>query len=152
MTLGEMAEGSAPGRAAVSRRGTVNRARWWASWAAVGPRALGSPGDGRDRSVREHEEVLDDVLPYLACAHCGAALTRDGVRCLRGRALVLSVFAPRNGAELRRILSPAGRLLVVTPQRDHLGEIVRPLGLLPVDKRKEERLADTLGPYFEPVA
>src|SRR6266571_8501731 len=63
--------------------------------------------------------------------------------------LVLNVFAPRNGTELRRILSPAGRLIVVTPQRDHLGELVGPLGLLTVDRRKEERLAGKLGPYFE---
>jgi 23S rRNA (guanine745-N1)-methyltransferase len=64
-------------------------------------------------------------------------------------AAVLNVFAPRNGAELRRILSPAGRLIVVTPQPDHLGELTRPLGLLAVDQRKDERLTATLGPYFE---
>jgi 23S rRNA (guanine745-N1)-methyltransferase len=64
-------------------------------------------------------------------------------------AAVLNVFAPRNGAELRRILHPAGRLIVVTPQPDHLGELTRPLGLLAVDRRKEERLSATLGPYFE---
>jgi 23S rRNA (guanine745-N1)-methyltransferase len=64
-------------------------------------------------------------------------------------ALVLNVFAPRNGAELRRILAPSGTLLVVTPARDHLGELVGPLKLLTVDRRKPERLAAKLGPYFE---
>jgi SAM-dependent methyltransferase len=64
-------------------------------------------------------------------------------------AVVLNVFAPRNGAELRRILNPAGRLIVVTPQPDHLGELTRPLGLLAVDQRKDERLAATAGRYFE---
>ena len=64
-------------------------------------------------------------------------------------AVVLNVFAPRNGAELRRILNPAGCLIVVTPQADHLGELARPLGLLAVDQRKDERLTATLGPYFE---
>jgi 23S rRNA (guanine745-N1)-methyltransferase len=64
-------------------------------------------------------------------------------------ALALNVFAPRNGAELRRILSPAGRLLVVTPMNDHLAELVGPLGLLTVDQRKPERLAATLTPHFE---
>ena len=63
-------------------------------------------------------------------------------------AVVLDVFAPRNGAELRRVLHPAGRLLVVTPGRGHLAELAGPLGLLSVDPRKEERLAGTLGPYF----
>jgi 23S rRNA (guanine745-N1)-methyltransferase len=63
-------------------------------------------------------------------------------------ALVLNVFAPRHGPELRRILDPAGTLLVVTPARDHLEEIVSPLGLLTVDQRKPERLAEKLEPYF----
>ena len=66
--------------------------------------------------------------------------------------LVLNVFAPRNGAELRRVLSPAGRLLVVTPLLDHLSELARPLGLLAVDRRKDERLAAKLGPHFELAA
>jgi 23S rRNA (guanine745-N1)-methyltransferase len=64
-------------------------------------------------------------------------------------ALALNVFAPRNGAELRRILAPGGRLLVVTPMRDHLGELVGPLGLLSVDERKEERLTGKLSPHLE---
>jgi 23S rRNA (guanine745-N1)-methyltransferase len=63
-------------------------------------------------------------------------------------AVALDVFAPRNGAELRRVLHPAGRLLVVTPGRGHLAELAGPLGLLSVDPRKQERLAGTLGPYF----
>jgi 23S rRNA (guanine745-N1)-methyltransferase len=64
-------------------------------------------------------------------------------------ALALNVFAPRHGAELRRILGPAGRLLVVTPLPDHLGELVAPLGLLTVDQRKQQRLTGKLSPYFE---
>ena len=67
-------------------------------------------------------------------------------------ALALNVFAPRNGAELRRVLSPAGRLLVVTPMNDHLAELVGPLGLLTVDQRKPERLAATLSPHLELAA
>jgi 23S rRNA (guanine745-N1)-methyltransferase len=63
--------------------------------------------------------------------------------------VALNVFAPRNGAELRRILDPAGRLLVVTPDPEHLRELVGPLRLLVVDPRKDERLAGTLSPYFD---
>jgi 23S rRNA (guanine745-N1)-methyltransferase len=63
-------------------------------------------------------------------------------------AVVLDVFAPRQGAELARVLHPAGRLLVVTPNPGHLAELTGPLGLLRVDPRKEERLAATLGPGF----
>jgi 23S rRNA (guanine745-N1)-methyltransferase len=64
----------------------------------------------------------------------------------------LSVFAPRNGAELHRILHPRGRLIVVTPQPGHLRELVGPLGLLSVDGRKDERLAGQLDGYFAAAA
>jgi 23S rRNA (guanine745-N1)-methyltransferase len=62
--------------------------------------------------------------------------------------LVLNVFAPRNGAEMSRILRPGASLIVVTPTTRHLGELVSRLGLLTVDRAKEERVADTLHPYF----
>jgi 23S rRNA (guanine745-N1)-methyltransferase len=65
---------------------------------------------------------------------------------------VLVVFAPRNGPEIARVLSPDGRLVVVTPAADHLGELVGPLGLLRVDPDKAARLAGTLEPHLEPVA
>ncbi len=45
-------------------------------------------------------------------------------------ALVLNVFAPRNGAETTRVLAPGGLLAVVTPTERHLEELVGPLGLL----------------------
>lgn len=64
----------------------------------------------------------------------------------------LSVFAPRNGAELHRILHPRGRLLVVTPAPEHLGELIGPLGLLTVGPDKDERLAGQLNAYFEAVS
>lgn len=67
---------------------------------------------------------------------------RDGVA-----AVVLNVFAPRNGAEFRRILHPGGSLIVVTPTAGHLAEIVENLGLLAVDPRKEQRTAETLGEF-----
>ncbi|HEY2579400.1 MAG TPA: 23S rRNA methyltransferase [Streptosporangiaceae bacterium] len=60
----------------------------------------------------------------------------------------LSVFAPRNGPELHRILHPHGRLLVVTPLPAHLGELIEPLGMLTVGPDKDERLAGKLGAYF----
>lgn len=72
-------------------------------------------------------------------------------------ALVLDVFAPRNAEEFRRVLRPGGTLVVATPTRAHLAELVRPLGLVSVDERKDERLEVALGEYFtahsrEPVA
>jgi len=64
---------------------------------------------------------------------------------------VLVVFAPRNGPEIARVLSPVGQLVVVTPAADHLAEIVAPLGLLRVDPDKAARLAGTLEPHLVPV-
>jgi SAM-dependent methyltransferase len=63
-------------------------------------------------------------------------------------AVVLDVFAPRHGAEFRRVLRPDGALLVVTPEADHLGELVGPLGLVAVDERKDERLDTALDDHF----
>ena len=62
--------------------------------------------------------------------------------------LVLSVFAPRNGPEIARVLRPGGALVVTTPTERHLVELVEPLGLLTVDERKHERLATTLDAHF----
>jgi 23S rRNA (guanine745-N1)-methyltransferase len=63
-------------------------------------------------------------------------------------ALVLSVFAPRQPAEMARVLAPGGSLLVVTPTERHLAELVGPLGLLSVERGKDERLDEQLGPWF----
>jgi 23S rRNA (guanine745-N1)-methyltransferase len=91
------------------------------------------------RAARAHPRigaVACDVWRSLPVADAAAALA-------------LNVFAPRNGAELHRILNPAGRLLIITPTSDHLNELIGPLGLLTVDPHKEERLAEKLVPYFE---
>lgn len=63
-------------------------------------------------------------------------------------ALVLDVFAPRNGEQIARVLCPGGALLVVTPTGDHLAEVVGPLGLLSVDDDKPERVRRQLSPYL----
>ncbi|MEE6295505.1 putative RNA methyltransferase [Georgenia wangjunii] len=59
-------------------------------------------------------------------------------------ACVLSVFGPRNVAEIVRVLTPGGRLVVVTPTPRHLHELAGPLGMIGVDPRKDERLATQL--------
>lgn len=66
-------------------------------------------------------------------------------------ALALCVFAPRDGAELARVLEPGGALIVVVPGERHLAELVETLGLLSVDERKRERLAAKLDPHFGPA-
>jgi 23S rRNA (guanine745-N1)-methyltransferase len=68
---------------------------------------------------------------------------KDGVA-----ALVLSVFAPRNVAEMARVLAPGGQLLAVTPTTRHIHELVGPLGLLSVPDDKEDRLDEQLSSHF----
>lgn len=53
---------------------------------------------------------------------------------------VLAVFAPRNLAEFARICARSGRVLVVTPLPDHLGEVRRARGLMAIEEGKHERL------------
>ncbi len=63
-------------------------------------------------------------------------------------ALLLDVFAPRSGAEFRRVLRPDGALLLATPAPGHLAELRAAVGLLQVDPDKARRVAEALGPWF----
>lgn len=99
-------------------------------------------------------DVSKSALRVAARAHPrAAAVGCDVWRQLpvadRAADLAVSLFAPRNAAELARILRPGGLLLVGTPAADHLTELIGPLGLLTVDETKQTRLAGQLGPYFD---
>ncbi|MEV4413006.1 putative RNA methyltransferase [Catellatospora sp. NPDC049609] len=61
--------------------------------------------------------------------------------------LLLNVFAPRNGTQMRRVLAAHGLLVVVTPTERHLAELRERLGLLSVDPSKAERLARELADF-----
>jgi 23S rRNA (guanine745-N1)-methyltransferase len=90
------------------------------------------------RAARAHPRaaaVLADLWRPLPIA--------DGVA-----SLVLNVFAPRNGAEFRRVLRPGGLLVVVTPAPDHLGELIAAHGLIQVDPDKAARVSEALGGHF----
>jgi len=87
--------------------------------------------------------------PRIGAAVCD---TWVGVPVRDGSAgVVLDIFAPRNGAEMARVLAPGGRAIVVTPTARHLRELVDRLGLLSVDARKPERVADQLEPFLSLV-
>lgn len=98
-----------------------------------------------------------DVSPFAsrraARAHPRAAAVRaDAWQPLPLRpgsvGAVLSVFGPRNAAEIARVLAPGhGRLVVVAPAAGHLKELVEPLGLLAVDPDKDARLAHQLAEF-----
>ncbi|WBB77539.1 23S rRNA methyltransferase [Micromonospora sp. WMMD882] len=100
-------------------------------------------------------DVSKPALRRAARAHprAGAALADTWQRLPladASTALLLNVFAPRNGAEFRRVLRPDGALLVVTPAEEHLTELVGALDLLRVDPAKAERVAGSLGGHFTP--
>lgn len=86
--------------------------------------------------------------PRIAAVGCDAwrpLPLGDGVA-----AAALSVFAPRDVAELTRVLAPGGTLVVATPTPEHLAEAVEALGMLAVAPGKRERLAAELAEGFEP--
>ena len=62
-------------------------------------------------------------------------------------AVVLSVFGPRNAAEIRRVLAPGSALVIAVPGPDHQRELRGSLGLIGVDERKTARLAHAFGGY-----
>ncbi|MFD2766882.1 putative RNA methyltransferase [Micromonospora eburnea] len=98
-------------------------------------------------------DVAKPALRRAARAHPrAAAALADTWRRLpladHSAALLLNVFAPRNGPEFHRVLDPAGALLVVTPAVDHLAELVDALDLLRVDPAKADRVAGSLGAHF----
>jgi 23S rRNA (guanine745-N1)-methyltransferase len=62
--------------------------------------------------------------------------------------VVLCVFAPRNPAEFARVLTPHGRVIVVTPAADHLVEARERYGLLGIEADKTERLLGTMAEFL----
>ncbi|MET9795846.1 putative RNA methyltransferase [Nocardiopsis alba] len=111
--------------------------------------------DASPRMVGLTTDVSKFAARKAAKAHeRSGAITADSWRPLplaTGSAdALINVFAPRNAAEFHRILDPAGVLLVVTPEADHLTELRSALGLLDVDPRKDERLAEGLHGHFSP--
>lgn len=65
----------------------------------------------------------------------------------RTAGVVLSVFAPRNIAEIDRILTDDGVLIVATAGEDHLLELRDRLGTIGVDPLKPDRLRQTLSGF-----
>ena len=99
-------------------------------------------------------DVSKAALRRAARAHQRLAAVRAdiwrGLPVATGAASVLlDIFAPRSGPEFHRLLRPGGTLIVVTPGRGHLAELVDGLGLLTVDPDKQERLRTGLGPWFD---
>jgi len=56
---------------------------------------------------------------------------------------VINVFAPRNAAETRRVLTPDGIIITAAPAPEHLRELVGALRMPTIDPHKTTRLAAT---------
>jgi 23S rRNA (guanine745-N1)-methyltransferase len=97
--------------------------------------ALDSSAPALRRAARAHPRMA-----AVACDAWSDLPLHDGAA-----AVVLSVFAPRGAAELRRVLHPRGRLLAVTPTERHLAELRGPLRMLATQPGKADRLAADLG-------
>ena len=93
--------------------------------------ALDSSRPALKRAARAHPRIT-----AVACDIWDALPLQDGVADV-----ILDVFAPRHPAEMRRVLKPGGRIVVVTPTERHLHE----LDLLRVHPEKRERLHGDLG-------
>ncbi len=108
----------------------------------VMPRAEGLVVDLSAAAAR----VAARAHPRLSAVVCDL---RQGMPLRDGSvSLLLDVFAPRDGAEMRRVLRVEGWLLVVTPAPTHLIELQGLPGMLHVDGAKQERLERSLGSWF----
>lgn len=108
------------------------------------PEAVGLALDASTAALRR--AAKDQRIGAVACDVWRPWPVRDGAA-----AVLINVFAPRNGPEFHRVLRPDGVLLVVTPTADHLAELGPDAGMLTVDPNKDRRLAETLADRFEPV-
>jgi 23S rRNA (guanine745-N1)-methyltransferase len=110
--------------------------------------------EARPRDVGLAIDVSKPALRRAARAHPRLGAVRAdawrGLPVADGVAgTVLNVFAPRSGADFRRILRPDGTLVVVTPAPEHLRELVAAADLVRVDPAKAERLSAALSPWFD---
>ncbi|HEX2132457.1 MAG TPA: methyltransferase domain-containing protein [Actinophytocola sp.] len=92
------------------------------------------------RAARAHPR-----LGAVGCDVWAALPVRDAAV-----SVALSVFAPRNPAELARVVRPGGVLVVVAPTVAHLAGLVDALGLLTVAPDKAARVTAALAPHFTP--
>ncbi|MCY7417821.1 MAG: hypothetical protein LH650_04865 [Chloroflexi bacterium] len=94
---------------------------------------------------RDAARVAARMHPRMSAAVCDV---HQGLPLGDGAvSLLLDVFAPRDGGQMRRVLAPDGVLLVVTPAARHLGELRGVPGMLRVDEHKQERLERSLAGF-----
>ncbi len=109
------------------------------------PQARGIALDVAKPAARRCARTHPRAAAVLADAWRGLPV-RDGA--LAG---VLSVFAPRNPAEVARVLDADGRFVVAAPTARHLAELIDPLGMVTVDPDKDRRITEAMSGLFEVV-
>jgi 23S rRNA (guanine745-N1)-methyltransferase len=104
--------------------------------AALGARVIGLGFDiakaAAERAARRWQE-----LAFAVADVWGEWPVRD-----EAADLVLSIFAPKNFAEMARVLRPGGWLALAYPGPDHLAELVDRFGLLQQHAGKSGRYAE----------
>lgn len=111
---------------------------------AAGPAAAGLALDSSRYAARR---AAADSRSISVVADAWAALPlRD-----RSVAAVTSVFAPRNPAEIARVLADGATFVAVTPQPAHLGELRDRLTMLTVDEGKAGRLVEKFDGLLRPA-
>lgn len=127
----------------------------------AGPSLVADLGGGTGYYLAGILDRLPDA--YGVCVDLSAAALKRAARCHERAAAIgsnllsdplpletgsvavaTSIFGPRNMPEIQRVLCAEGLLAVVTPTREHLSELVEPLGMVQVDPHKNERLAASL--------
>ena len=108
-------------------------------WAGL---ALDASRPALRRAVRAHPAIAG-----IACDAWQPLPVQDAVADL-----VINVFAPRNGPEIARVLSPRGALIVVTPAPSHLHQLSAVPGMLGVAADKQAQLRAKLLPHLSAVA
>lgn len=98
--------------------------------------------DVSKHAVRRAARAYRDVTFLVADTRTGIPLAAHSA------VAVLDVFAPRDGAELARLLAPDGLLVVVTPGPGHLAELADRVGLVGIQPEKQRAVADGLAPWF----
>lgn len=99
----------------------------------------GRRGLATDISVAAARAQAGRGLAAVVCDTWAGLPVRD--HCIDA---LLCVFAPRNAAEFARVLSPSGRLVVVSPGGEHLRQARDLLHLISIQPDKQSRLLAAL--------